>query len=222
MYLEYRLELHSNRNIALSGAHRASLESLVKRAMDVVVAITLLIALAPLFLVIAALIKLTSPGPVVFRQRRPGLHRRPFIMLKFRTMTVDAERHEASLRPLSDDVFFKMKDDPRVTLVGRVLRRWSLDELPQLINVLKGEMSLVGPRPVLLSDLEHFDEWKQFRRFNVRPGMTGLWQVSGRSNASDECRMRCDLEYVATWSLLLDLKLLLKTIPVVLKGDGAV
>jgi lipopolysaccharide/colanic/teichoic acid biosynthesis glycosyltransferase len=176
---------------------------------------------APLFLLVAALIKLTSPGPVFFKQSRPGQDRRPFTMWKFRTMVCGAERQEAKLRG-EGGVFFKPKNDCRVTPVGRFLRKYSVDELPQFINVLKGEMSLVGPRPVLWHELERFGRPEQLRRFRMKPGLTCIWQVSGRSNTTDEARMRYDLQYVDEWSLATDFKLLLKTVPVVLRGEGAV
>jgi len=193
----------------------------VKRLVDFTAALAALVALAPLFLLVAALVKLTSPGPVFFRQSRPGLRRRPFTMWKFRTMVPDAERHESRLRG-EGGVFFKPKDDGRVTPVGRFLRKYSVDELPQFINVLKGEMSLVGPRPVLWHELERFGGAEQLRRFEMKPGLTCIWQVSGRSNTTDEMRMRYDLQYVDDWSLLTDFKLLVKTVPVVVRGEGAV
>jgi exopolysaccharide biosynthesis polyprenyl glycosylphosphotransferase len=193
----------------------------VKRAIDCTAALAALLVLAPLFLLVAALIKMTSPGPVFFKQSRPGLRRRPFTMWKFRTMVPDAERQEARLRG-EGGVFFKPKNDSRVTPVGRFLRKYSLDELPQFINVLKGEMSLVGPRPVLWHELERFTSPEQLRRFEMKPGLTCIWQVSGRSNTTDEARMRYDLEYVDGWSLTTDFKLLLKTVPVVARGEGAV
>lgn len=193
----------------------------VKRAIDCTAALAALLVLAPLFLLVAALIKMTSPGPVFFKQSRPGLRRRPFTMWKFRTMVPDAERQESRLRG-EGGVFFKPKNDSRVTPVGRFLRKYSLDELPQFINVLKGEMSLVGPRPVLWHELERFTSPEQLRRFEMKPGLTCIWQVSGRSNTTDEARMRYDLEYVDGWSLTTDFKLLLKTVPVVARGEGAV
>ena len=188
----------------------------------------LLVVVSPLLLMTAVLIKLTSPGPVFYIRKRVGLNQRPFMMWKFRTMKSNAEQQEVALRVVKKEEekgyapFFKVKDDPRVTSIGRFLRKYSIDELPQLINVLKGDMSLVGPRPVHYFELQRFSEWKQLRRFSMKPGLTCIWQVSGRSNTSVEDRMRYDLEYVNNWSLLLDVKLLFKTIPVVLKGDGAV
>jgi len=192
-----------------------------KRLMDIAAALTALVLLAPLFLLVAALIKLTSPGPVFFKQSRPGLGRRPFTMWTFRTLVPGAERQEVLLRG-EGGVFFKPKQDARVTPVGRFLRKYSIDELPQFFNVLRGEMSLVGPRPVLWHELERFSSPGQLRRFEMKPGLTCIWQVSGRSNTTDEARMRYDLEYVDGWSLATDFKLLLKTVPVVLRGEGAV
>src|SRR5919107_3150588 len=189
-----------------------------KRLIDFSAALAALVILAPLFLLVAALIKLTSPGPVFFRQSRPGLGRRPFTMWKFRTMVCGAERQESQLRG-EGGVFFKPKNDCRVTPVGKFLRKYSIDELPQFFNVLKGEMSLVGPRPVLWHELERFSGPEQLRRFEMKPGLTCIWQVSGRSNTTDEARMRYDLEYVDGWSLTADFKLLLKTVPVVVKGE---
>ena len=193
----------------------------LKRFIDCAAALAALVVLSPLFLLVAALIKLTSPGPVFFRQSRPGQHRQPFMMWKFRTMVPDAEKQEAQLRG-DGGVFFKPRNDSRVTPVGRFLRKYSVDELPQFINVLKGEMSLVGPRPILWHELERFGGPQQMRRFDMKPGLTCIWQVSGRSNTTDEARMRYDLQYVEEWSLATDFKLLLKTVPVVFKGEGAV
>lgn len=193
----------------------------LKRVVDFAAALAALLLLSPVFFAVAALIKLTSPGPVFFKQSRPGLGRRPFLMWKFRTMVPGAERREGELRG-EGGLFFKPKNDPRVTPVGRFLRKYSLDELPQFINVLKGEMSLVGPRPVLWHELERFSRPETLRRFDMKPGLTCIWQVSGRSNTTDEARMSYDLQYVDGWSLAADFKLLLKTVPVVIRGEGAV
>lgn len=207
--------------VALSPVSVEEVKLWAKRVGDVVGALLLLIILWPVFLVIAALIKLTSAGPVFFRQERLGLNRRPFMIWKFRTMVPQADKQEAELLQAHRGLFFKIPDDPRVTPLGRVLRKYSLDELPQLFNVLKGEMSLVGPRPIRDIELRRFQTWQQLRRFSMKPGLTCLWQINGRSNTSDEDRMRYDLEYVENWSLWLDIKIVLKTIPVVLRGDGA-
>ena len=194
----------------------------VKRAADVVAACVLLVLLAPVLAALAALVKLTSPGPVLFVQRRIGFHCREFAMLKFRTMVDGAEQAQDDLaQAQAGRTFLKLARDPRVTPVGRFLRRTSLDELPQLLNVLRGEMSLVGPRPILLCDFDKFPKQDQLRRFSLTPGLTGLWQVSGRSGCTDEERILLDLRYVDRWSLGLDLLILARTVPVVLSGTGA-
>jgi len=195
--------------------------AVVKRIIDVLGSLMLIVLLAPLMLVLIALIKLSSAGPAVFVQRRIGFRCNEFGMYKFRTMSIGAEALQHALAREHGGHFFKMRDDPRVTPVGTFLRRFSLDELPQLFNVPEGTMSLVGPRPLLVSDLEKFPIRGQMRRFSVRPGMTGLWQVSGRSLTSEEERMRLDREYVNRWGLLLDLEILLRTIAAVITGRGA-
>ncbi|GHF21963.1 sugar transferase [Pseudolysinimonas yzui] len=194
-----------------------------KRLFDVVASALLILMLSPVLVAVVAAIKLTDPGPVLFRQRRVGRNGRPFQMLKFRTMVVDAEARLAELRALADagnDILFKMRDDPRVTPVGRFLRRYSLDELPQLFNVLLGEMSLIGPRPPLASEVEEY-EHHVHRRFLVKPGITGLWQVNGRSNLSWEESVRLDLYYVENWTLTGDLAILFRTARAVVARDGA-
>jgi exopolysaccharide biosynthesis polyprenyl glycosylphosphotransferase len=194
-----------------------------KRVIDVVSAAVLLVALAPLLLGVALVIKLTSPGPVLFSQERVGLNKRRFRMLKFRTMVADAERRMREVEHLNEasGPVFKIRNDPRVTRVGAVLRKTSIDELPQLLNVLTGDLSLVGPRPLPVRDYEGFDKDPHRRRFSVRPGITCLWQIGGRSDVSFERWMELDMEYIDNWSLWLDLKILFKTIPVVLRGTGA-
>jgi lipopolysaccharide/colanic/teichoic acid biosynthesis glycosyltransferase len=205
----------------VSGLHSSSALRL-KRALDVAAALVLLVLLAPLLVVVAALVKLTSPGPALFVQRRVGVRCREFPMYKFRTMVNGAERAQDSLaRAQAGRTFLKLERDPRVTPLGRLLRRSSLDELPQLLNVLRGEMSLVGPRPVLPCDFDKFPKMDQLRRFSLTPGITGLWQVSGRSACPDEERIALDLRYVDRWSLGLDLAILARTVPVVLTGKGA-
>jgi len=197
-----------------------------KRAFDIVASILILVLASPLFLAIAATIRLSTPGPVLFRQERVGINGRSFHMLKFRTMVTDAEARllemqaQAQGHDAGNSVLFKMKDDPRVTPVGRFLRRYSLDELMQLVNVLKGSMSLVGPRPPLPREVEAY-ETKVHRRFLVKPGITGLWQVSGRSNLSWEDSVRLDLYYVENWSIVGDLVILWKTARAVLRREGA-
>ena len=196
----------------------------LKRAFDVIVASLLILGLAPLFLSLALLIKICSPkGPVFFVQTRVGYNRRHFKILKFRTMVPDAEHLQPSLEHLNEaqGPTFKIKNDPRITPIGRILRRKSLDELPQLFNVIKGDMSLVGPRPLPLRDVERFEEAWLKRRFSVKPGMTCLWQVSERSNATFDKWIAQDLAYIDNWSFHLDLKILCKTIPAVVRGLGA-
>lgn len=196
----------------------------VKRVMDISGALICLLLLSPIMLMVALAIRLTSRGPVLFQQKRFGLNRRLFSMYKFRTMVVDAEKQLASLEHLNETggATFKLKHDPRVTPVGSFLRKTSLDELPQLFNVLAGNMSLVGPRPLPTRDVNGFSEAWLMRRFSVAPGITGLWQVSGRSNITFSNWIELDLNYIDNWSLTLDLKILMKTIPAVLKGSGAV
>jgi exopolysaccharide biosynthesis polyprenyl glycosylphosphotransferase len=196
---------------------------IIKRVLDLVGATTALIVLAPVMLLIAAAIKLTSPGPVFFAQERYGLNRRRFRMFKFRTMRMDAEQLQAALEALNeaDGPVFKITNDPRITPLGRFLRRSSLDELPQLLNVIRGEMSLVGPRPLPLRDVLRFTSPSDMRRFSVRPGLTCLWQISGRCNLSFTDWIRLDLKYIDGWSLALDLSILVRTLPAVLRGNGA-
>jgi len=192
-----------------------------KRAFDIVVSTLALVVLSPLLAVIAMMVR-TDGGPALFRQRRVGLDGHAFTMLKFRSMVVDAERMLPELTETSDGngMLFKMREDPRVTRIGRVLRRLSLDELPQLINVLRGDMSLVGPRPPLTSEVAAYENWAQ-RRLLVKPGLTGLWQVSGRSDLSWEQSLRLDLYYVENWSLASDLVILWRTARAVLERRGA-
>jgi lipopolysaccharide/colanic/teichoic acid biosynthesis glycosyltransferase len=200
---------------------RRPVAAMVKRLIDVLGSLILIVLFAPLMFLLMVLIRATTPGPATFRQRRIGFRCNEFGMYKFRTMIAGAEAMQEALPSETAD-FFKLKSDPRVTPLGRFLRKYSLDELPQVFNVLEGTMSLVGPRPLLLSDLGKFPLRGQMRRFSVRPGLTGLWQVSGRSGTTDEERMRLDREYVNRWSLLLDLWILLRTIPAVFSGRGAV
>lgn len=209
--------------ISLYTGPRWSLGFLLKQVIDFVGAALLLALSAPLLLAISLAIKLTSPGPAVFVQERLGYNKRPFRMYKFRTMVADAERQQARLEHLNEaqGPVFKMRADPRVTPLGRLLRQTSLDELPQLFNVLKGDLSLVGPRLLPRRDFERFDEYWFNRRFSVKPGLTCIWQVSGRSGASFEQWIQQDLEYIDRWSLALDLWILWKTIPAVLRGTGA-
>ena len=194
-----------------------------KRLIDIMVAGVLMIALLPLALLIAIAIKLTSRGPVLFRQQRAGLNGEPFWLLKFRSMQVNAEKRQASLATRNEmsGPVFKIANDPRVTPLGRFLRRHSLDEIPQLWNVLRGEMSLVGPRPLPIEEVKRISDDAHRRRLSVRPGLTCLWQISGRNIIADfEDWVRLDLAYIDQWSLWLDFKILLGTIPVVLFGRG--
>ena len=195
---------------------------IAKAVFDRVAAAIALLLVGPLVLLLALAIKATSDGQALYRQDRVGLDGRRFRMWKLRTMYEDADERRAQLAAeIGAPPLFKMVDDPRVTRIGRVLRRWSLDELPQLWNVVKGEMSLVGPRPGMPDEVaRHHDELVR-RRMLVKPGITGLWQVSGRSNLSWEECVRLDLHYVDNWSLLLDVRILLRTVAAVIRGDGA-
>jgi len=198
----------------------------VKRLIDIALSLAIIVALAPILLLVAVLIKLTSPGRILFVQKRVGLNKRIFHIYKFRTMVADAEARLENLEHLNEvpGPVFKIKNDPRITPVGRFLRKTSIDELPQLFNVLVGDMSLVGPRPLQMRDYELFtadgQDWQR-RRFSVRPGITCLWQVNGRSSLPFEQWMELDNQYIQRWSLWLDLQILLKTIPAVLRGSGA-
>jgi exopolysaccharide biosynthesis polyprenyl glycosylphosphotransferase len=208
--------------LTFSTAPRDELLLFVRRCADVMLALLLLVILSPVFAVVALFVKLTSRGPVLFRQPRCGLHGRPFTFLKFRSMQIDAEVLKAALAPFNemDGPAFKMTNDPRVTPIGRFLRRTSLDELPQLWNILKGDMSFVGPRPAVIEEVRQYEPWQR-RRLSMKPGLTCLWQVSGRNELTFEEWMRLDLEYIDNWSLWLDVKIALKTIPAVLRGRGA-
>jgi len=195
----------------------------VKRIFDIVVSFLGIVLLCPILLIAGFLIKLTSPGPVFFTQKRLGLNKRHFDVYKFRTMVVGAEARMREIEHLNEvsGPVFKIKNDPRITPIGRLLRKTSIDELPQLFNVLKGEMSLVGPRPLPLRDYKGFNKDRQRRRFCVKPGITCLWQIRGRSSIPFEQWMELDLQYIDKWSLWLDLQILMRTIPAVLKGSGA-
>ena len=207
---------------------------LLKRGMDIVGSAAALIVLAPLFVLIAALVKLTSKGPVLFKQERLGQFGKTFKCLKFRSMHAnnDLKIHQEFMKNLISGAYegksdgkskpvFKMKNDPRITRIGKILRRTSLDELPQFLNVLSGEMSLVGPRPPLAYEYKEYDLWHRRRVLEIKPGITGLWQVTGRSRVSFDEMVRLDLRYARSWSLLLDLQILFKTPMAVLFGDGA-
>ena len=222
-----RVQSHEFKGLPLLSLHsspRFSWRVELKRLLDIVLAAALLIILAPLFLLIAVLIKLETDGPCFFYQERMGYNKRRFFIIKFRTMVSDAEVRLTEVQHLNEKngPIFKIKNDPRVTRVGKYLRKFSLDELPQLINVLFGDMSLVGPRPLALREALKLEEPYYKRRFCVRPGLTCLWQISGRSNLSFEQWMELDLEYIDRWSLNLDWWILAKTVPAVLTARGAV
>jgi len=193
----------------------------LKRSIDVVFAGIALIAGAPFLVAIALAVRLDSPGPVLYRSRRVGKSSRVFVCLKFRTMRPDADQLKEQLRIRNErkGPFFKMAADPRITRVGRFLRRYSLDELPQLWNVMRGEMSLVGPRPHPVDDCQRYHP-EDFRRFEATPGLTGLWQVTARSDPSFQRCLALDLDYIEHWSLSLDIRILCRTIPEILQGGG--
>ena len=207
--------------LTFSAAPDDEIRLLVKRITDVAVAAVALILLAPFMAVVAALIKLTSPGPAIFRQVRCGLNGRRFIFYKFRSMCENAEQLKPALDHLSArEIAFKIPDDPRLTPIGRYLRKFSIDEWPQLWSVLRGDMSLVGPRPAVPSEVDRYKRWQR-RRLRMRPGLTCIWAISGRDTVDFETWMKLDMQYIDNWSLALDWKILLSTIPRVLTGRGA-
>ncbi|HTS30627.1 MAG TPA: sugar transferase [Bryobacteraceae bacterium] len=207
--------------LTFSAAPYDEIRLLVKRLIDVGIAAAGLVVLSPFMLAIAALIRLTSPGPAIFRQERCGLNGRRFLFYKFRSMCQNAEELKDALSHLSTrETAFKIPDDPRLTPVGRYLRKFSVDEWPQLWNVLRGDMSLVGPRPAVPSEVDQYKRWQR-RRLRMRPGLTCLWAVSGRDQVDFETWMKLDMQYIDNWSLALDWKILLRTIPRVLTGHGA-
>jgi exopolysaccharide biosynthesis polyprenyl glycosylphosphotransferase len=196
---------------------------IVKRTIDIVGTAVAGVLALPVLLCAAVLIKLTSPGPVLYSQERHGMHKRRFRMYKLRTMVVDAEARQLTLETCNEAAgpIFKIRNDPRITPVGRFLRRTSIDELPQLWNVLRGDMSLVGPRPLPVRDVQRFTEGALMRRFSVRPGVTGLWQISKRGTMDFDDWIRLDMRYIDEWSLALDFRILAVTLPAVLRGSGA-
>jgi exopolysaccharide biosynthesis polyprenyl glycosylphosphotransferase len=207
--------------LTFSGAPANEVLLLAKRAIDLVLAVVGIVVLSPVFLIVAMLIKLTSPGPVIFRQVRCGLNGRTFTFYKFRSMVEDAEARLHQVAHLNEkSVVMKIRNDPRLTIVGKWLRKFSLDELPQLFNVLKGDMSLVGPRPAIPTEVAQYQRWQR-RRLRMRPGLTCLWALKGRDKVDFESWMRLDLQYIDTWSLSLDAKIILLTIPQVMSGRGA-
>lgn len=225
-----RVDVHTIEGIPMIGLRSPQLTAssqLLKRVLDVTLSAVALLLLAPLLAAVAVVVKHTSPGPVFFRQQRVGEGGQMFSIFKFRTMSADAEARKLGLahlnehaRPGGDPRMFKAKNDPRVTRVGAVLRRYSIDELPQLLNVVRGEMSLVGPRPLIASEDSFVDSWGR-RRLDLKPGITGLWQVLGRSDISFDEMIRFDYVYVTNWSIGSDLRLLFRTMPTVLRGNGS-
>jgi exopolysaccharide biosynthesis polyprenyl glycosylphosphotransferase len=210
--------------LSIGAAHLTSVSMAAKRALDVVGSLCAIALLSPLMIAIAIAIKLESRGPIFFRQPRAGRGRSSFHLVKFRSMYVDADKRKAEVAALNeagDGVMFKIREDPRVTRVGRFLRRYSLDELPQLFNVLKGEMSLVGPRPLIFPETDALEEHWHMRRLELRPGLTGPWQIYGRSQSPFQEMVRFDYQYVAGWSLARDIEILFATLPAVLSGRGA-
>jgi exopolysaccharide biosynthesis polyprenyl glycosylphosphotransferase len=197
--------------------------AVAKRVIDFVVSAAVLLLVSPVIFVVALMVKLSSPGPIFFSQIRVGLNKRQFTMYKFRTMVADAENLQEQLQSMNEMAgpVFKIKNDPRITPFGRFLRRTSVDELPQLLNVIKGDMSLVGPRAMSMRDYQLFQQDWQRRRFSVKPGITCLWQINGRNSIPFDKWMELDMQYIDKWSLLLDLKILARTVPAVLRGTGA-
>jgi len=218
MYLE---QLGSTHLLTFSAAPHDEIRLLLKRTTDVVLAAAALVLLSPFMLLIALIIRMTSRGPVIFRQQRCGLNGRRFTFYKFRSMCDNAEELKASVMHLNrKSTAFKIPDDPRLTRIGRFLRKFSIDEWPQLWNVLKGDMSLVGPRPAVPEEVAEYQAWQR-RRLRMRPGLTCLWAVAGRDNLDFDTWMKMDMQYIETWSLELDWKIILRTIPRVLTGSGA-
>jgi lipopolysaccharide/colanic/teichoic acid biosynthesis glycosyltransferase len=212
-------EIHLKKDVRCNYKNKMML----KRIFDLIVTIPLLILLSPIFLIVSILIKLESPGPIFFTQDRVGFNKKTFKMIKFRSMVHNAERYIKDLEHLNEAVgpIFKIKNDPRVTRIGKFIRKTSIDELPQLVNVLLGNMCLIGPRPMSIRDVNRFNHSSHLRRFNVQPGIACLREVSGRSNLSFDRWVELDLEYIDCWSFWLDIKIFAKLIPAVIRGDGA-
>lgn len=208
--------------LLLTWVIRRKIEGNIKRAFDFFISVFLVILISPIMLLTALIIKLESPGPILFKQERIGVWGKPFLCFKFRSMENDADQKKAELMDLNeaDEVVFKIKDDPRVTKVGRIIRKLSIDELPQLFNVIKGEMSLVGPRPPVPIEVAQY-EFETFRRLDALPGITGLQQVSGRSELEFQRWIELDFQYIQEQSLLKDIEILIRTIPSVISGKGA-
>ncbi|MDD3012722.1 MAG: exopolysaccharide biosynthesis polyprenyl glycosylphosphotransferase [Candidatus Gastranaerophilales bacterium] len=216
---KYKFWISRNFNIGL----RKPFQWALKRLFDFILSFTGIIIIFPILLIIAAAIKLESDGPVFFKQKRVGLYGREFYMYKFRSMRQNAEESLDLLKDMNEtnSIMFKMSEDPRITNIGRLIRKYSLDELPQLFNVLKGEMSLIGPRPPLPDEVEKYENW-HYIKFSTYPGLTGLWQVSGRASIKDfNLVVKLDFKYAENWNLFQDLCILLKTIPVVIGAKGA-
>lgn len=217
-------DFHGLPMLVFRSTPEASWQVLAKQVIDTTGALVLLLLASPVLVAAAIAVKVTSPGPVLFRQQRCGLNGRPFTMVKFRSMTTDAEQRKHEIERLNEMTgpVFKVTNDPRITPVGRFLRKYSIDEFPQLLNVLQGDMSLVGPRPLPVDEVARFDDLAHRRRLSVKPGITCLWQVSGRNNVTDFKEwVRLDLEYIDNWTLWLDMQILCRTIPVVMLGTGA-
>lgn len=217
-------EFHGVPMLIFRSTPEDSWQGVAKQLIDMLGAAFLVALLAVPLCLIALMIRLTSPGPILFRQQRSGLNGKPFVMLKFRSMVTNAEQLKQELAALNEmsGPVFKVTNDPRITPIGRLLRKYSIDEMPQLINVLRGEMSLVGPRPLPVDEVMRFDDLAHRRRLSVKPGLTCLWQISGRNEVKDfKDWVRLDLEYIDNWTIWLDLKILFRTIPVVLAGTGA-
>lgn len=208
--------------LTFSAAPHDELKLVVKRLTDIVIALAGLLVLAPILLLVGILVRLTSPGPALFKQTRCGLNGRRFVFYKFRSMCENAEDLKDSLAQLNerDGAVFKIRNDPRLTPIGKWLRKFSLDELPQLWNVLKGDMSIVGPRPPVPDEVQRYERWQR-RRLRMRPGLTCLWAISGRDAVDFETWMKLDMQYIDNWSLALDWKIILQTLPRVLTGRGA-
>lgn len=217
------LDIDDNSQVLAVARSIEALPAALKRCVDLLVSLVALAFLAPLFAAVSVLVRVTSKGPILFRQTRIGMNKRKFTIYKFRTMVADAEKIQNELISMNEMTgpVFKIKEDPRITPLGRVLRKTSIDELPQLFNVLKGEMSLVGPRAMSLRDYQLFDQDCHRRRFSVKPGITCLWQIHGRNSIPFEQWMELDLQYIDKWSLWLDIKILAQTVPAVLRGTGA-
>ncbi|MBX7319995.1 sugar transferase [Clostridium chauvoei] len=217
-----RLNLKEDKIVLQNIKERRYLYEASKRGLDIIASLSGLILLSPILIVIATLIKLESKGPIIFSQKRVGLNGKEFNMYKFRSMVVNAEELKKKLAEQNEmsGPMFKMKNDPRITKIGKFIRKTSIDELPQLINILKGEMSLVGPRPSLPQEVKEFEPW-MMKRLEVKPGLTCYWQVSGRNNIDFEDCMKLDIKYVETRCLLLDIKLIFKTFFVLFGDDNA-